>query len=188
MFGRAFFGLYRGLDLRQFFQKSEAETIDELRRAAKGTDCEALLEGLFGPKRQLFKRVAEFSHDQSRETYESLAQRPYVFLARCAEHLAERAGRALGEALRKTDVLIDAPPPHREVEFRVDIYYAKEDVYRPLEQVSPVVEALAHRQFDDYVKRVRIFAHPRCTKRLVGWSGFGACLSEAVAETEQESP
>jgi HD superfamily phosphohydrolase len=186
MFGRGFFGLYRHLDLRTFFQQSEAETIEELRRAAKGTDCEVLLEGVFGPKRHLFKRVVEFSHGQARDAYESLAQRPYVFLARCAEHLAERASRELGEPLRRTEILIDAPPPHREVEFRVDIYFPKEGVYRPLEQVSPVVEALAHRQFDDYVKRVRIFAHPNYARRLTAWPGFAACLNAAIAQTAEE--
>ena len=35
-----------------------------------------------------------------------------------------------------------------------------ENRYRTLGDVSPVVQTLARRQFDDYVKRVRIFAHP----------------------------
>tara|TARA_B100000809_G_C14848047_1_gene427255 strand:- start:460 stop:627 length:168 start_codon:yes stop_codon:yes gene_type:complete len=30
-----------------------------------------------------------------------------------------------------------------------------------LGDVSPVVQALAHTQFDNYVKQVRIFIHPR---------------------------
>jgi len=183
MFGRSFFELYRDLDLKVFFQKSESETIAQLRKQAAGTECEPLLDGLFGPKRQLYKRVAEFSHDRDREMYEMLAQRPYTFLVRCSERLAERAGRELNEPLSRTDVLLDAPPQHREVEFRVDIYYPKEGLYRPLQQVSPVVEALAHRQFDDYVKRVRIFANGHCAKRLGEWSGFEACLQKAIEET-----
>jgi len=46
------------------------------------------------------------------------------------------------------------------------VYYPKERCYRPLEAVSPVVRALAREQFDDYVKRVRIFATPELAKSL----------------------
>jgi hypothetical protein len=57
-------------------------------------------------------------------------------------------------------ILIDAPPPQREVQFKVDIFQSKVERYRPLVDVSPVVRTLAETQFDDYVKRVRIFLHP----------------------------
>ena len=63
-------------------------------------------------------------------------------------------------------MIVDAPPAHREVEFRVSIYFPKEDVYRALPQVSPVVDALARTQFDDYVKRVRVFVAPHVAARL----------------------
>jgi hypothetical protein len=66
------------------------------------------------------------------------------------------------------EILIDAPPPRREVEFHVEVYYPKEDAYRPLAEVSPAVHALATRQFDDFVKRVRIFVHPRLASALAG--------------------
>ncbi|MFM8582550.1 MAG: hypothetical protein ACKOFW_13720 [Planctomycetaceae bacterium] len=39
-------------------------------------------------------------------------------------------------------------------------------MYRPLDEVSPVVRALAGTQFDDYVKRVRLFATPHLTPVL----------------------
>lgn len=161
MFARAFFELHGELDLHSLFQLPEAELIAALRQRADGTNCERLIEGLFGSRRLLYKRVAEFSHYQSREIYDRLARRPYAFLVRCAAALSERLQSSTGEPPIPTDLLIDAPPPHREIEFAVDIYFPKEDVYRPLQAVSPVVEALARRQFDDYVKRVRVFAHPR---------------------------
>jgi HD superfamily phosphohydrolase len=183
MFARAFYSLHGDLDLRVFFQKTEAETIDTLCTQARGGDCEALVEGIFGPTRRLFKRVAEYSHYQTRETYERLARRPFADLVACAASLASRLEVVLGEPVSPTDILIDAPPPHREIEFRVDIYFSKEDIYRPLSEVSPVIEALAKRQFDDYVKRVRIFVHPRLAKRLVDESAFDRCLDEAIGET-----
>ena len=43
--------------------------------------------------------------------------------------------------------------------------FPKTESYRSLRDVSPVVEALALTQFDDYVKRVRIFIHPRHRER-----------------------
>ncbi|MDB4802494.1 metal-dependent phosphohydrolase, partial [bacterium] len=51
--------------------------------------------------------------------------------------------------------------PHREVEFAIDVYFAKKNEYRPLRQVSPVIDALATTQFDDWVKRVRVFVAPK---------------------------
>jgi len=78
------------------------------------------------------------------------------------------------------DLLIDAPPLHKEVEFKVDIYYPKERRYHPLSRVSPVVNALARTQFDDYVKRVRIFADPVLAARLSTRDDFVEWLSDAA--------
>ena len=84
-----------------------------------------------------------------------------------AEHFANVASRRLGCRIAPHEVLIDAPPVKREIEFEIDVYFPKEDCYRPLGDVSPVVRTLARKQFDDFVKRVRIFVHPRCADALV---------------------
>jgi hypothetical protein len=88
----------------------------------------------------------------------------------------------LGEPLSPADVLIDAPPGNREVEFQVDIWFPKENRYRPLRDVSPVVRALAGTQFDDYVKRVRIYAHPRHARRLAAISDLPAKVAAIVSK------
>ena len=181
MFARSFYELHDRLELRQLFRLSEGEFIERMREAARGTSCEVLLEGLFGPKRLLYKRVAEFSLYQQPELYEQLARRPYPEHVACAAAFAGRLSRELGEPVTETDLLIDSPPQHREIEFNVQVYFPKERMYRPFHQVSPVVEALARKQFDDYVKRVRIFAHPRLTRRINGLSDLPAVLREAVA-------
>ena len=160
MFARAFYELHTQLDLSLLFGLSDAEMIAALCRTAESSPASGLLEGVFGKKRQLYKRAAEFSHDQCPEAYQRLAGKPYVELIQTSNELVERINRTRGTSLRPTDLLIDAPPPHREVEFSVDVYFPKEDRYRPLREVSPVVEALATSQFDDWVKRVRIFLHP----------------------------
>jgi hypothetical protein len=77
-------------------------------------------------------------------------------------------------------VLFDAPPVTREVEFDIDVYFLKEARYRSLGAVSPVVQTLAERQFDDYVKRVRIFAHPRIAADLRGLASLPGLLETAI--------
>ncbi|HEX6984823.1 MAG TPA: hypothetical protein VF170_05575, partial [Planctomycetaceae bacterium] len=112
-----------------------------------------------------------------------IARRPYADLVRLAERVAESLRAAGLSDVTPPDVLIDAPPPGREVEFRVDIYYPKERLYRPLEAVSPVTEALARRQFDDAVKRVRVFVHPRLRQAVDSLRDLDGLVATAVAET-----
>lgn len=187
MFARAFFEVRRRVDLGAFFESTESEAVRLLQRAAQGTRAERLLDGVFGSVRTLYKRVREFTFAQEPDVYGRVARRPYWFLVECADRLAEECSRQLGLRLAPTDVLIDAPPPHREVEFRVDVYYAKEDRYRPLQAVSPVVDALARVQFDDYVKRVRLFARPDVARRLAEWPQLVDRLLAVVEQVERET-
>jgi HD superfamily phosphohydrolase len=180
MFARSFYELHRSLDLKTLFQQSEFDVIRELRLSAKGTSVESLLDGLFGPKRRLHKRVLELSLYQTPDLYRRLAGRPYDELLNIARRLSDRIGRTLQCEVQATDLLIDAPPLHKEVEFKVDIYYSKEQKYYPLSHVSPVVNALARTQFDDYVKRVRLFADPDLAKKLAGQTEFVDWLTEAA--------
>lgn len=125
-----------------------------------------LVDGLFGPSRRLYKRVVQFSWFEERGGFQRLARRPYAELVACAERFAELASSRLGKPIAAHEVLFDVPPPQREIEFNVEVYFAKERRYRPLGEVSPVVRTLAREQFDDYVKRVRLFAHPRVADDL----------------------
>ena len=137
-----------------------------MRQAAGSGPAGELLDGLFGPERRLYKRFAQYSAFEMPEQYQRLARRPYDWLVVCAEHLAELLQRQLGMEVRAHEVLFDAPPLKREVQFNVEIHFPKEARFRPLGDVSPVVRTLAHEQFDDYVKRVRVFVHPRLTVGL----------------------
>jgi len=166
MFARAFFELRHKANLRELFQQTEAEVVQRLRELARGGECEPLLEGIFGPRRQIYKRVLECTLHHNRGVYEQLARRPFDHLVRCAGQLAAELGPKIGRPVSPAEILVDAPPGNREVEFQIDIYFPKEGCYRPLREVSPVVRALAGTQFDDYVKRVRIYAHPSCARRL----------------------
>jgi HD superfamily phosphohydrolase len=180
LFARAFFEVYSAMDLAAFFRMSEADARAALGARCAGTEAERLTEGLFGSRRSLYKRAGEFSSFQQPETYRLLARRPFTELAAIAGRLAERLTSELRQEVAATDVLIDAPPPSREVQFRVPIYYAKEHVYRPLADVSPVVASLAREQFDDYVKRVRVFVHPRLRSAVQSLPDLPAMLREVA--------
>jgi hypothetical protein len=163
---------------------AEAPMIAELVRQAGDGPAGELLDALFGPTRRLYKRAAQFSFFEQRELYDRLARRPYPWLVACAEQFAALASTALGQVVAPHEVLFDAPPVEREVELRVDVYFPKVRRYRPLAEVSPVVRTLAQEQFDDYVKRVRIFAHPRIAGRLVDLEALPKLVAEAIERTE----
>ena len=156
MLQRLFCELYLAgnIDFSKFVRSSEDDAIRFFLEASKGTPMGKLAQGLFGSKRTIYKRIAQFSILEQPDMYRQLAGKPY-------RHLCERADRYCAEAnASPLSVLIDAPPVEKEVEIKMDVYFPKSDRYRGLEDISPVVRAMAKEQFDDYAKRVRIFAHP----------------------------
>ncbi|WP_417847470.1 HD domain-containing protein [Thalassoglobus sp.] len=161
MFARAFYELHEQIDLPAMFGSTDAEMVSELRATATGQPEEELLDSLFGPNRRLYKRAVEFSHDQESPVYNLIAGRPYSEITKISNHVVGQIKAELSLDMTHLDLIIDAPPPHREVEFAIDVYFPKEKSYRPLRQVSPVIDALATTQFDDWVKRVRVFVAPQ---------------------------
>jgi len=184
MLQRAFYVLHGVLDLDPLFRMEERPMVAEMERAAGAGPAGDLLDGLFGPTRQLFKRLVQYSFFEHGEIYQRLARRPYPWLVACAEHFAAIASQALKRVVAPHQVLFDAPPVEREVEIDVDVYYTKERRYRPLGEVSPVVCALAQKQFDDYVKRVRVFVHPDVAAELRGLGNLSELVCEAIDRTE----
>lgn len=160
MFTRSFHLLYADLDLKDLFRMDERDFVGTLSNKMAGQAAFPLLNGVFGDSRRLYKRVAEYSYFQSPDIYQKLTRKSYEFLVRCSAFLAEEFSKECGRTIEPWQVIIDAPPARREVEFKVPIYFASEDRYRALTEVSPVVEAMAQTQFDDSVKRVRVFVHP----------------------------
>lgn len=182
MFARAFYHLYQKLDLSEYFKLTEADSISVLREQAKGTLSERLVEGIFSTKRTLYKRVAEFSFYESSDVFKLIAHQPVSSLVQWSENLSQRLSQRLNQPVASTDILIDAPPTHREVEFNVEIYSSREAKYQPLHIVSPVVDTLAQKQFDDFVKRVRVFVHPQISEHCAMMSDFEKLLIESVQE------
>ena len=184
MLQRAFSSIVDRFDRREMFRGSEQSMIDAMLRVSRDTEVEPLVDGLFGERRQLFKRLAQYSLFQQPDVYERLARRPYPWLVRCAEALSGELSLATNSKVAPEQVLIDAPPPKREIEIRIEILFPKEAIYRTLAEVSPVVQTLATKQFDDYVKRVRVFVAPEITDRCRRISDLAPLLHRAVDQIE----
>jgi HD superfamily phosphohydrolase len=166
MFARAFYELMPKLDLKSLFRMSESELIRTLQVAAENSDVAQLTDGLFGPRRKLYKRLAEYSIFHQEPLYRALRQKTCNELAVCSSRLAAALASQIGVEVGRLDLLIDAPPQHREVEFKVDIYTNSEGRYRPLRELSPVVDSMARTQFDDCVKKVRVFGREELRNSL----------------------
>ncbi len=186
MLQRAFVLLSEELPHESLFALAERPMIERLLSVAGDGPAATLLDGLFGPSRRLYKRVAEYSLFQQPEHYALLARRPYLWLVRCAEKFAERASAEIGMEIASHEILFDAPPEKLEVQFEIDVHFAKENCYRPLGEISPVVKTLAQQQFDDYVKRVRIFAHPRISTELSNLKDFARLIADAAADINNQ--
>jgi HD superfamily phosphohydrolase len=180
MLQRAFYLLHDALDLDTLFRQSENDMILAMRQVAGSDPAGELLDGLFGPERRLYKRFAQYSAFQLPDQYHRLARRPYTWLVVCAENLTVLLQRELGVEVRPHEVLFDAPPVKLEVQFNIEIHFPKEGCFRPLGDVSPVVRTLAREQFDDYVKRVRVFVHPRLLPAVERLTDRDALVREAV--------
>ena len=180
MLQRAFFLLRDTLDLDTLFRLDEREMIGQLVAVAENRPAADLLNGLVGPIRQLYKRYAQFSAFENPTQYRRLARQPYAYLVVCAENLAHVLSTRLSMPIAPHEVLFDAPPVKREVQFDVQVYFPKEPCYRSFGDVSPVVRTLAMQQFDDYVKRVRVFVHPRLLRYLDKIRDAGELVNEVV--------
>jgi HD superfamily phosphohydrolase len=180
MLQRAFYLLHGSLDLDSLLRMTERPMIEALRTAAGDGPAGELLDGLFGPTRRLYKRLAQYSYFEQPDVYRQLARQPYPELVKCAERIAGTAGEAIGRRVAPHEVLVDAPPVELEVDFDIEVHFTKSDVYRRLGDVSPVIRSLAREQFDDYVKRVRIFVHPRLVDDLRGLPDLADLLASAV--------
>ena len=108
----------------------------------------------------LYKRVAQFDSFCEPELHRSISKLPYAQLVELSRELSRWIQREHSIPIDPHDILIDAPPASCEVQFDLRVRL-KSDQFRDLFELSPVVQSLATRQFDEMVKRVRVFVHPR---------------------------
>jgi len=174
------------LDIPRLVRADDATWTGLLTAAAVGTTAAPLVAGLFGPTRRLYKRVAVWDAAHNPALHRLLAGRPYATMAAVSARLADLVATRLGRTIAPDALLVDAPPAEKEVEFRLQVRdrparaAGAGPTWRRLEDVSPVVRSLAHEQFDDLVKRVRIFAAPEMAEAVAGCDGLEALVMEAA--------
>jgi HD superfamily phosphohydrolase len=172
--------------------------IDSLSTLSAGTPAAPLVDGLFGGHRRLFKRVVSYDSLRNPAIHRGLAGRTYADKVAVAGRLATAVSLRAGIALAPDDLLIDAPPAEREVEFRLTVREPRNGdssgssrfssfssfSWRRFEELSPVVRSLAHEQFDDLVKRVRLFAPAEKAEAIAGCPGLEELILEAAGQPQ----
>jgi hypothetical protein len=186
MLQRAVWILRDRLDVPWLVRSDDASFVHWITTAAAGTRAAPLVAGLFGPTRRLFKRAASYDALHHPAVHRAVAGRPYAESAALAGRLAENLTRRLGRPIATDDLLVDAPPAEREVEFRLQVRERAPGLpggstWRRFEDLSPVVRSLAREQFDDLVKRVRIFAAPAVHDAVSGCPDLETAILEAAA-------
>lgn len=166
MLQRAFYCVRDKINPVELLPLSDEQFRMKLLQLSQGTPVEDLTQDLFGPRRQLFKRVAQFSLVENPDLFSKIARRPYPELVGISQRMARILSLNFRQNIPAEAILIDAPPVGLEVQFRVSVRVGRTEKFRPLGELSPVVQALATQQFDDYVKRVRVFVHPRWQEKI----------------------
>ncbi len=165
MLQRAVFRLFNRLDCDRWGEMSEAGfRAALLHSAASNPSLNRLCQGLFGPERRLYKRLEQFNFATAPEVHSALAHRPFEELIACAQQLSTQIERKYSIEIGPDALLIDAPPVHLEIQFRLNV--ETNEGHIPLADISPVVQALATSQFDQFVKMIRIFVAPELRQRL----------------------
>jgi len=171
------------LDIGRMIRSDDAGFVGLIYEAAEGKTARQLVNGLFGPHRQLHKLVVAYDASSHSAIHAALAGQPYDRLAAAAERLAKGLSRSTGLSIAASSLIIDAPPAEKEIEFRLQIRYRNTQTdsnhWRPLAEVSPVTKSLAHRQFDSLVKQVRLFAPADCADAIRKQPGLEEMLLEA---------
>ncbi|MEQ1827389.1 MAG: HD domain-containing protein [Pirellula sp.] len=138
---------------------NEAKMIDSIIQHSQDRPWSDCAHGLFGPHRKLYKCVAQFDNWNHPDQHRALARKPYSEIVQISQRLSSAIAQKTGLTIGPHDVLIDAPPVKLEVQFQLQVKQS-DGTLRSLGEMSPVVHALATRQFDDMVKRVRVFVKP----------------------------
>ena len=167
----------------QLVQTDESGFVQLLTAAATGGPASQLVDGLFGSRRQVFKRVAAFDASSHPTLHAAVAGLPYASLVMASERLATSLSHSTGVTVPAGSLIIDAPPAEREIEFRLQVRCRRgpsaQFQWQSLAEVSPVTQALAHRQFDNLVKQVRLFAQADVADLVRNAAGLEEQLLEA---------
>ncbi|MCU0720126.1 MAG: HD domain-containing protein [Pirellula sp.] len=149
----------------QWLEYDEARMKQSILQMSKNQPWESCAQGLFGSHRNLYKRLVEFDSQNGPFWHQKLSRLSAQELRETAGKLASEISKKIGVACCPFDLLIDTPPASLDVQFRMEVLL-RNGQFRPLGDISPMVQALATQQFDETVKRVRIFASPFLASKI----------------------
>lgn len=161
MLQRAVYDLrHQGQLVESWLDMDDAKLKESILRHSQETPSADCAEGIFGSRRMLYKRIAQFDCFCEPQLHKSISSKSYPQLVELSGQLAQALTDQTQSTIREHELLIDAPPADCEVQFDLRVRQ-KSGHYRELFELSPVVQSLATRQFDQMVKRARVFIHPR---------------------------
>lgn len=161
MLQRAVYELrHQGQLVESWLDMDDARLKESILSHSQETASADCAEGIFGSRRMLYKRIAQFDCFCEPQLHESISSKSYSQLVELSGQLAQALSEQTKSKIELHELLIDAPPAECEVQFDLRVRQ-KSGQYRELFELSPVVQSLATRQFDQMVKRVRVFIHPR---------------------------
>lgn len=165
MLQRVVYELRKDVEPLHWLEQSDAAFAAECLHGCKHhPEISPLAEALFGVGRRLYKNVAQFNFSENQEVHSKLAGRKYTDLVAVSEKFADALSEHSGCRVSSSQVLIDAPPVKLEVQFRLQVRNKSKE-FVSLSGISPVVNSLATEQFDNFVKRVRVFVEPSITNQ-----------------------
>ena len=172
------------LDPDLLVQSTEATFVQQISDAAQTLETQTILDGLFGSKRKLFKQIATFDAKTHPVLHKKLAGLHYKNLVHLSNCFVKRLVEKTGNTINQNEILIDAPPKEREIEFSLQVrcknqLNESECRWRSLAEMSPVTQSLAQLQFDHLVKQVRIFGSEEATFAIQNTTGLEDVLLEA---------
>lgn len=177
MLQRCFFHIRDRFSVSKLLSLDDYQFQSAIVSLCEPTVAKNLADRLFHGQRQLLKKVRQYSSIESEQIYRKVARQPYKNLVELSDCLITALNNKHGLNLNPCDLLIDAPPVGLEVQFKVPVKIGTPAQFRKLGEISPVISALATQQFDDQVKRVRIFVDKKWVDRLPAES-----LDEALLE------
>lgn len=143
----------------QWLEYDDAEMKHSILQLSKDQPWETCTRGIFGSHRNLYKRLVEFDSQNEPLWHQKLSTLTAAELRTTAAKLAREISENIGVSCCPFDLLIDVPPASLDIQFRMEVLL-RNGQFRPLGDISPMVQALATQQFDETVKRIRIFASP----------------------------
>jgi HD superfamily phosphohydrolase len=187
MLQRAVWILRPGIASDRLVRSDDREFVDWILAASAGSAAEPLAHGLFGTTRRIHKRLVSFDAAERPDVHRLYSGRPYGSMVAASHRLAALLEERTGVAFLPHSLLIDAPPVAREVEFLLSVkrrsaHPAGPETWHRLEDVSPLVRTLAREQFDNVVKRVRIFCPIEQAERLAAIPTIEAIVRDAARE------